>query len=347
VKPATPTLARAINDRRALDLLLEHGPLSAPQLRTLTGLSRPTVADLIERLSVEGLIKVTGETGAERRGPNARLYGLVGDRSYVAGVDVRRDGLHVTVADITGREAGRASGPVPPDPDLVQLIAEALDRAGGGRPLHTVVVGVPGLIHPRTSVTVGGEVPGWRTELKPALTERLGVQVILENEVNLAAIAEHRVGSAVGHADFALMWLDAGIGGAVVLDGRLRRGMSGGAGELGMLKVNGTDYCDLLEPQFIQGLPQEAIADRIVHGAMSMVVVLDPGLIVLGGATGRNGGDSLAALVAERLATLTPAPIEVRPSTVQGNTVLQGATLTALDQTRDVIYGPSRTPTYV
>src|SRR5690349_3878133 len=103
VKTATPALARAINDRLALDLLLEHGPLTAPQLRTLTGLSRPTVSDLIERLMAGGLVEVTGESGEDRRGPNARLYGLVADRAHVAGVDVRRDAVNVTVADITGR----------------------------------------------------------------------------------------------------------------------------------------------------------------------------------------------------------------------------------------------------
>lgn len=77
MKTATPAMARAINDRLALDLLLERGPLSAPQLRELTGLSRPTVSDLIERLTQSGLIEVTGESGEDRRGPNARVYGLV------------------------------------------------------------------------------------------------------------------------------------------------------------------------------------------------------------------------------------------------------------------------------
>ncbi|WP_449065178.1 MarR family transcriptional regulator, partial [Planomonospora algeriensis] len=99
MRTATPKLARVINDRLALDLLLERGPLTAPQLRELTGLSRPTVSDLIERLQANGLIAVTGEAGEDRRGPNARLYGLVADRAHVAGVDVRRDAVNVTVAD--------------------------------------------------------------------------------------------------------------------------------------------------------------------------------------------------------------------------------------------------------
>ncbi|MEV4067402.1 winged helix-turn-helix domain-containing protein, partial [Nonomuraea dietziae] len=103
MKTATPAMARAINDRLALDLLLEQGPLTAPQLRELTGLSRPTVADLIERLRAAGLIEAAGEYGEDRRGPNARLYGVVADRAHVAGVDIRRTGIAVTVAHVLER----------------------------------------------------------------------------------------------------------------------------------------------------------------------------------------------------------------------------------------------------
>ncbi|HEX2312769.1 MAG TPA: ROK family transcriptional regulator [Thermomonospora sp.] len=339
MKTATPTMARAINDRLALDLLLEHGPLTAPQLRALTGLSRPTVSDLIERLRADGLIEAAGETGEDRRGPNARLYGIVAGRAHLAGVDVRRDAVHVRVADLTGRITGSATRPLPPSPDLVALIAEAVAEAAGGRALTTVVLGAPGLVHPRTGLTTDGALPGSRPDLQHAVRDRLGVRVLLENEVNLAAIAEHRLGAAVGHDDFALLWLDDGIGAAVVLDGRLRRGASGGAGEVGLLSFGGEDYCALLEPRAVEGLTQDAVADRIVQGVFTLVAVLDPGLVVLGGALGRAGGDTLAALVGERLAALSPAPTEVRASTLEGNMVLEGAVLTALDLTRDTVFG--------
>src|SRR5690606_41507788 len=86
MRTATPSTARAINDRLALDLLLTQGPLTAPQLKTLTGLSRPTVSDLIERLQAGGLIEVHGTAGGDRRGPNAKLYRIVAGRAHVAGV---------------------------------------------------------------------------------------------------------------------------------------------------------------------------------------------------------------------------------------------------------------------
>ncbi|WP_327584606.1 ROK family transcriptional regulator [Nonomuraea sp. NBC_00507] len=338
MKTATPAMARAINDRLALDLLLERGPLTAPQLRTLTGLSRPTVSDLIERLREAGLIEITGEYGEDRRGPNARLYGLVADRAHVAGVDVRRVAVHVTIADITGQVVGSATRAI--DGSLETLIEDVILEAAAGRELDTVIIGAPGLVDPRDGEVVSdNDVPGWRRGLMGAVGERLGVPVVLENEVNLAAIAELRIGAARGSEDFVLLWLDDGVGAAVVLDGRLRRGVSGGAGEIGFLEVDGAPYCDQVEPGVVRGLGRAELAGRIAKGAFAFVALLDPGLIVVGGKTGHDGGDELAALVSERLRERSPAPTEVRVSTVTGNAVLQGAVLTALDLTRGRVFG--------
>ncbi|MFI6908080.1 ROK family transcriptional regulator [Nonomuraea sp. NPDC050394] len=337
MKTATPAMARAINDRLALDLLLERGPLTAPQLREITGLSRPTVSDLVERLRSAGLIEVTGESGEDRRGPNARVYGLVADRAHVAGVDIRWTGLRVTVADLTGREVGTAVRE--PSEDLYEAITGAVAQAAGGRRLQAVVIGSPGLVHPETSaLTSDYRVRGWHPGLLGELRRSLGVQVVLENETNLAAIAEHRQGSARGVADFVLMWLDDGVGGAIVLGGKLRRGMSGGAGEIGTLDLGMHDptLCRAVEAALEDGT---ALAERIARGVFAIVAVLDPGLVVLGGRIGREGGEELAALVEEQVALRSPAPTRVRPSTVEGNAVLQGAVLTALDLARDEVFG--------
>ncbi|MFB7408591.1 ROK family transcriptional regulator [Streptomyces sp. NPDC056202] len=244
---ASPSTARAINDRFALRLLQDEGPLTATQLKTLTGLSRPTVADLVERLHRSGLVHVVGESGAERRGPNAKLYGLVADRAHLAALDVRTRSVSVTVADLLGTTLAEASVPVGDDSDTgpavekaVALLERTVKEAGADR-LHSVAVGAPGLIDPATGeLRDSSGLPAWHRRLVGVLQERLPAHVLVENETNLAAVAELREGAARDREDFVLLWLGQGVGAAVVLGGRLRRGASGGAGEIGFLPVPGT-----------------------------------------------------------------------------------------------------------
>lgn len=244
--PASPSTARAINDRLALRLLQDQGPLTAGQLKTLTGLSRPTVADLVERLQGSGLVQVVGEAGAERRGPNARLYGIVADRAYLAALDVRTTSVSVVVTDLLGATLAEASLPMEghSDEPAVERAVTLLERTvaeAGVRRLHSVGIGAPGLIDPASGeLRDSTGLPAWHRRLVAVLQERLPATVLVENETNLAAVAEQREGAARDRDTFVLLWLGHGVGAAVLLDGRLRRGASGGAGEIGFLPVPGT-----------------------------------------------------------------------------------------------------------
>ncbi|SOE77397.1 Sugar kinase of the NBD/HSP70 family, may contain an N-terminal HTH domain [Streptomyces sp. OV198] len=399
--PASPSTARAINDRVALRLLQQEGPLTAGQLKQLTGLSRPTVADLVERLTAAGLIEVVGESGEQRRGPNARLYGIVADRAHLAALDVRTEGVSVVVCDLLGRELARASVPIADDTgtgpaveQAVTLVERAAKEAGAER-LHTVGVGAPGLIDPATGeLRDSSGLPEWHRRLVAALQERLPARVIVENETNLAALAEQRDGAARDRDTFVLLWLGHGTGAAVVLDGRLRRGASGGTGEIGFLPVPGTSTlpsatdCEggfhslagsaaiaelaaghgLVATAVSPGEPEaaalvrqavatlsspsspsassgadrflSALADRLAIGAASVVAVLDPGCVVLGGEVGQAGGEVLATRVGERLTRMSPLPVEVRASTLGGGAVLRGALLTARESAQDDLFAP-------
>ncbi|MFJ4951928.1 ROK family transcriptional regulator [Streptomyces sp. NPDC088760] len=471
--PASPSTARAINDRLALRLLQQEGPLTAGQLKQLTGLSRPTVADLVDRLTASGLITVVGESGARRRGPNARLYGIVADRAHLAALDVRTQGVLVLVSDLLGRVLAEASVPIGGDtgtgPAVEQAVAaveRALKEAGTDR-LHTVGIGAPGLIDPATGdLRDSAGLPAWHRSLAAALQDRLpGARVTVENETNLAALAEQREGAARDRDTFVLLWLGHGVGAAVVLDGTLRRGASGGTGEIGFLPVPGTDALpaatdcaggfhsltgaaaiallatrhDLPTPPSPDGpgaaevvraavaevtgalgtaepgdaargavgaprsagrpgsawagdqpgsvaqgasaqaagaaraavgapgpvtLPAaaraasgepgaatlsadgpaarflRALADRVAVGVASVVAVLDPGCVVLGGEVGQAGGAVLAGLVEERLRRMSPLVTEVRASSLGGTAVLRGALLTARERAQDELFGP-------
>ncbi|MFH9661523.1 ROK family transcriptional regulator [Streptomyces sp. NPDC017248] len=432
--PASPSTARAINDRLALRLLQQEGPLTAGQLKQLTGLSRPTVADLVDRLTAAGLITVVGEAGEQRRGPNARLYGIVAGRAHLAALDVRTEGVLVLISDLLGRVLAEASVPIcgdtgtgPAVERAVAAVESAAKEAGADR-LHTVGIGAPGLIDPATGdLRDSAGLPAWHRSLAAALQERLpGARVTVENETNLAALAEQREGAARDRDTFVLLWLGHGVGAAVVLDGALRRGASGGTGEIGFLPVPGTRGlpsavdCDggfhslagaaaVVSLAAEYGLPVPAapdgpgaadvvrravadaaggaaapvsgdedagvpggeggrragehgasgpesggrpdavgflgvLADRVAVGVASVVAVLDPGCVVLGGEVGRAGGGVLAGLVQERLRRMSPLATEVRASGLGGTAVLRGALLTARERAQDDLFSPPERP---
>ncbi|MFE0778842.1 ROK family transcriptional regulator [Streptomyces sp. NPDC058861] len=246
--PGTPRVLRAMNDRAALDLLLEHGPLSRTRIGKLTGLSKPTASQLLARLEAAGLVVATGTTEG-RPGPNAQLYSVNARAAYAAGLDVTARRIRAAVADVTGEIVGESELPTPgrSATGVVGQVTEVLDgavkAAGIARAdVRRLVIGTPGAFDPATGrLRYASHLPGWHS---PTLLEELAAALPMpfeyENDVNLVALAEQRLGAARGHSDFALLWNEEGIGAALVLGGRLHRGFTGGAGEVGFMPVPGT-----------------------------------------------------------------------------------------------------------
>ncbi|MFD5554528.1 ROK family transcriptional regulator [Streptomyces sp. NPDC127068] len=237
-----------MNDRAALDLLLAQGPLSRTRIGKLTGLSKPTASQLLARLEAAGLVRATGTTEG-RPGPNAQLYGVNPTAAHAAGLDVRPEGIRAAVADVTGRTVGEYALRTPgrhSDRPVVELVTEAVDGAASAAGLtpgevHRLVIGTPGAFDPNTGrLRYASHLPGWHSPtLLDDLAAALPMPVGYENDVNLAAVAEQRLGAARGHDDFVLLWNEDGLGAALVIGGRLHRGWTGGAGEVGFLPVPG------------------------------------------------------------------------------------------------------------
>ncbi|MGW3332536.1 ROK family transcriptional regulator [Streptomyces rubiginosohelvolus] len=246
--PGTPRVLRAMNDRAALDLLLEHGPLSRTRIGKLTGLSKPTASQLLARLEAAGLVVATG-TSEGRPGPNAQLYTVNPRAAHVAGLDVNGQRIVAAVADVTGATVGQFELATPGRraDSVVRQVADALDGAVKDAGLtradvHRIVIGTPGAFDPGTGrLRYASHLPGWHSPtLLDELAAFLPMPVEYENDVNLVAVAEQRLGAARGHEDFVLLWNEEGLGAALVINGRLHRGFTGGAGEVGFLPVPGT-----------------------------------------------------------------------------------------------------------
>jgi len=240
------------------------------------------------------------------------------------------------------------------------------------------VIGTPGVLDPVTGEPrLAVNLPAWHEGVLDALRSDLGRPVTIENDVNLAAMAERAVGAARGEDDFVLVWIGVGLGLATMLGGRLHRGAAGAAGEIGYLPVPGVPlpqdighpatgaFQSLVGAQAVLPLAAsfgfarpaagaavhaavaaaaagheraseflDELAGRVATGVASISVVLDPGLVELGGELGRAGGTALAGRVAAEVGRICPARPQVVPTTVDGGPVLRGAVLAAVDQAR-------------
>ncbi|MEV4784815.1 ROK family transcriptional regulator [Streptomyces tuirus] len=342
--PGTPRVLRAMNDRAALDLLLEHGPLSRTRIGKLTGLSKPTASQLLARLEAAGLVLATGTTEG-RPGPSAQLYEVNPAAGHAAGLDVTPQRILAAVADITGRTVGRHELPTPgrrTGTPVVQQVTDALDgavkAAGLARDdIHRLVIGTPGAFDPTTGrLRYASHLPGWHS---PTLLDELAAALPMpfeyENDVNLVALAEQRLGAARGHADFVLLWNQEGLGAALVLGGRLHRGWTGGAGEVGFLPVPGTPlvrqvtkansggYQELAGSQAVPRLARELGIDDVPPGPYAESAAA---LVARAAQAGDDAHRNLLRTYATRLATGLASLISVLdPELV----VLSGTSLTS------------------
>ncbi|MFE9627246.1 ROK family transcriptional regulator [Streptomyces sp. NPDC006527] len=342
--PGTPRVLRAMNDRAALDLLLAHGPLSRTRIGKLTGLSKPTASQLLARLEAAGLVLATGTTEG-RPGPNAQLYEVNPAAAYAAGLDVAPERIVAAVADVTGRTVGSYELPTPGRQSarsVVRQVTDALDgavkAAGLARDdVHRLVIGTPGAFDPNTGrLRYASHLPGWHSpSLLDELAAALPMPVEYENDVNLVAVAEQRLGAARGHEDFVLLWNEGGLGAALVLGGRLHRGWTGGAGEVGFLPVPGAPlvrqvtransggYQELAGSQAIPQLARELGIEDIPSGPYAEVAAA---LVGRAAAEERGPHRELLRTYATRLATGLASLVSVLdPELV----VLSGASLTS------------------
>ncbi|MDQ2669869.1 MAG: ROK family protein [Gemmatimonadota bacterium] len=368
IDPGTPTWLRAHNDRTAFRLLLEHGPLSRSRLGKLSGLSKPTAGQMIQRLERVGLIEAVGET-SESRGPNATVYGVRRDSMTGVAVSILADTIEAVVADPTDAEHPVVVLPTEglvrsPEADVLAAIDAACGAAGVRRDSVSVVaVGVQAAVDADVDeVSLTDTLPGWPlVGARARIEAATGMTVILENDVNLATIAERNHGTAADAESFAYLWMGGGVGVGVDVAGAVQRGASGSAGEIGYLSIprsaldfapDANDFTDLLGALGIvpllggkpgetvdaaltrlPGHPEllEALADRVAVAVRLIEALLDPGLVVLGGQTGIAGGEALATLVQERLDRARPDTrrtrrvLEVRTSGVVAQSILRGA----------------------
>ncbi|MBB2948563.1 putative NBD/HSP70 family sugar kinase [Actinoplanes lutulentus] len=223
--------------------------VTQPMLVERVGLGRSVVAQRVAELESAGLIEGAG-LGPSSGGRAPRRLRVRAGRGVVLGVDVGAVELNVGIADLAGKvlASRRESVDVAAGPDVVLSRAEALadelrrDRAA----IWAVGVGVPGPVEFRSGLPVVPPImPGWdRYPIRQRLRTRFGAPVWVDNDVNLMALGELHAGPDPG-GHMLYVRVGAGIGAAIVMDGRLYRGANGSAGDIGHVAIpeGGTIIC--------------------------------------------------------------------------------------------------------
>lgn len=370
IDPGTSAWLRTRNDREAFRLILEHGPLTRSRLGELSGMSKPTATQMIARLERAELVLPVGEV-AGSRGPSAVSWGVRTDRVAGVAVNMLDGSIQAVLVDAAGSTHPIVDLPVQgedrsPERDISRAIDAACAAAGADRrTVETVTVAVQAAVsRGQDTLSLTDSLPGWPAfGARARIEAELGVSVTLENDVNLATMAERSVGVAQDVDSFAFLWVGIGLGVGVDLAGTIHRGAHGSAGEIGYLTVSagtgepGAVTTDLLGSQVILDLlgdgehdyPDgiraladhdevlQTVAERIALTIEPVLVVLDPAMIVLGGPTGLAGGRRLAELVAAQAANDERPVPEVRVSGTGESAVLVGARRLLVEQIRTVL----------
>ncbi|MBB5957126.1 putative NBD/HSP70 family sugar kinase [Saccharothrix tamanrassetensis] len=251
-----PHVLRRINATAVLNALRDADGHTATvsDLVVATGLSRPAVTRALTTLAEAGIAEFAGTTEHQigRPAQRARFRAELG---HVAGIDIGPHKVLVMVADLAGNVLAERQVATPPNATgshLVALLRATLTEVAAEAEvtptdLWSVAVGTPGIVdHERGEVVLAPSIPGWSTlPVIAELREWLGCPVGIENDVNLAVVAERWCGEAGANLLF-VQWGER-IGTGMVIDDKPYRGASSAAGELGFIDLV-TDLDDEPKP---------------------------------------------------------------------------------------------------
>lgn len=235
-------LIKQINEVAVLSVLRRRELASRTDVAKETGLSLPTVSTVATRLLSLGLVEER-EVGESTGGRRPVLLAIRPSGAHVAGIKLTETAAHGVLVDLAGSIVASVLRPIrEATPRAVVRAAvevvERLSAEAGGRPVLALGVGVAGAVDWVNGVVRHATYQQWRdVPLRELLHAKLGIPVVVDNDVNALVTSEQLFGAGREVDDFAVITVGRGIGLGLVLQGQTYRGSIGGAGELGHTKV--------------------------------------------------------------------------------------------------------------
>jgi predicted NBD/HSP70 family sugar kinase len=386
-RAAIPPLLKDLNERTVYETIRLAAPISRAEISRQAGISKPTVSLALQALLEAGLVRETdAEPGRPRYG--AVFFEPVPEAALVLGLDLGARFLRGAICDLAGSVRARqdvelSNVEVENALATIAKLRTSLVEASGlaAERIDMVVVGVPGVVEPTGKLSLATNVRGLEgRHFAVELEDLLGLPVVLDNDINLAARGEQWLGVARGVQDFVFLSVGTGLGAGLVLRGELHRGRNGAAGEVDLVAAGRADEIDpcaaaiseltarlagdgtetMLTPPYDardvfgaaragDALGRQVVqeeARRIALHIAPIAAVTDVALVVLGGGIGTNGDlllDSIRSLLTDWL----PFPPRVEVSGLGDAAVLMGALAVGLGTARERVLanrGAARVP---
>lgn len=361
---------------------MQGGPISRASIAKQTGLSKQTISEIARQLEEEGWIQETGRTSGHV-GRTAVTYEIIASAAFIAAVDLGGTKVRVAIADLSCQVFAEEVAPT--DKRGGQAVVEqinALCRKAAAandidfKHVRLAVVGAPGAPDDATGrIFLAPNIAGFNDmDVARALRDVLGVEVMLENDVNLAVYGENWLGQGQGIDNLAYIALGTGVGGGLMIGGQLVRGFSNAAGELGFLPF-GADpfeaeslragayergvasagiksrYKELTAQDidvpviFERAAAGEAAAAKVLddtarllaRGIAAICAIANPQKIILGGSIGMR--PEMLERVRAVLPLCFPMPVEVEASVLGSRAAIVGATAIGLSHLHNALFG--------
>lgn len=371
---------RRLNLERVLGVVMDQpGPFTRAELIEATGLSAPTVGSLVSDLIRSGIVRDLG-AAPSRGGRRPASMEFNARHGLIAAIDLGPTRTRLAVADLRGEPLAHDVVATPTDVSpqvLLSRLASSLRRLARdhGLPLDRLVAvgaGAPGAVVFDTGVvTFAPNLSGWsQVPMRDILERELGVETIVENDVNLAILGERWRGAAQGHHTCAYITIGTGIGAGIIVDGVLHRGHHFIAGEIAFMCM-GPQFVETIPHRCLEALaslkplaarggraaqrdparwlrelskgsgqgdggPRQAVeeAARLIGIAVAnLSVVVDPSLVVLAGALVAEGLPVVSE-VKRIVQRVVPAPPEIVLSALGKEAPLWGCLLMAATEAR-------------
>lgn len=365
---------RQLNERAVLAAIRSAGELRVAQIVAHSGLGRTAVEDVLTSLVARQWL-VAESPAIRGRGRPARSYRFRAEAGYVVGLDIGAFSVRGVLVDLGGQVLGSARRAVTPQTrrrDRLsaadRIVADcARDAEVPEADIWAVGAGTTGLVDADGTVVRANAIPDWAgVRLARHLGRPPSRLVAVDNDSQLAALAEQRRGAACDAPDMVLLHAGRRTGLALVLDGRLRRGAHGAAADMSVLPgVSWEAAIEYLHAAVPADIPVADRAERafaaaragnrtaraavrryaraMAMAAAGAIAVVDPRLLVLGGAFSQ-AADVLMDPLADELARLCPRVPELRASPLGATCVALGAACLALDAIDERLLASARGP---